>query len=395
MKLLWVKADFLHPLDRGGQIRTFETLRRLHKRHEVHYVGMRQSPEDPGPALAYEYSTRAYAVDHFVVDKSSAAFAAQVARGVFDRTPVAVSRYRSTEMQARVDALIERENFDRIVCDFLFGAANVVDLTPVTLFQHNVEALIWKRRAQAERNPLKRLYLQLQASRMERFEGEVCRSVRNIIAVSEKDASIMHREYEAPNVNAIPTGVDVDYFRRPQAVERKADLVFVGSMDWMPNIDGALWFVKEALPLIRERVPDCTLAIAGRRPTPELEELASRDSKIVVTGSVPDIRPWLWGSKVSIVPLRVGGGTRIKIYEAMAAGVPVVSTRVGAEGLDVANGHTILLEDDPERFARACAALLLNKDEAARIAGAALEVVTRRYSWDNVARAFERLLERR
>jgi sugar transferase (PEP-CTERM/EpsH1 system associated) len=395
MKLLWVKSDFLHPPDRGGQIRTLETLKRLHRRHEVHYIGLKQPGDAEGPARAGEYSSRSYAVEHAVPDKTSLAFAGQLVRGLGDRLPVAVSRFRSAAMRREVQALLAREKFDAIVCDFLFPAANIPDLRPVTLFQHNVEALIWKRRHAQASGPLQRAYIGVQARRMERFEREVCRAVHSIIAVSEQDADIMRREYGAARVSAVPTGVDVDYFARPPAVEAKADLVFVGSMDWMPNIDGARWFADEVLPLIRRRIPDCTLAIAGRRPAAEIQELGRRDPAITVTGTIPDVRPWVWGAKLAIVPLRVGGGTRIKIYEAMAAGTPVVSTTIGAEGLDVKDGENILLADDPAGFAEACVSLLGNEERARQQAAAARELVSSRYSWDAVAEVFERLLTSR
>src|SRR5262249_20677303 len=148
-----------------------------------------------------------------------------------------------------------------------------------------------------------------------------------------------------------------------------------GSMDWMPNIDGAQWFVREALPLIHARHPECTVAIVGRRPAPEIQKLAEADSRIRVTGTVPDVRPWLFGALASIVPLRIGGGTRLKIYEAMAARAPVVSTTIGAEGLDVAKGENIYLADSAQDFAARCLSLIENAAERDRVAQAAWNLV--------------------
>jgi glycosyltransferase involved in cell wall biosynthesis len=162
----------------------------------------------------------------------------------------------------------------------------------------------------------------------------------------------------------------------------------------MPNIDGIRWFVTEVLPLIRNRRPDCSLAIAGRKPTAEISALTQRDSRIQVTGTVPDVRPYLWGSAVSIVPLRIGGGTRLKIYEAMAAGIPVVSTTIGAEGLDIRDGETIRIGDDARAFADGCVALLEDSAGRARIADNARGMIGERYSWEVAARRFEELLSR-
>ena len=163
-------------------------------------------------------------------------------------------------------------------------------------------------------------------------------------------------------------------------------------MDWLPNVDGVLYFVREVLPLIRRRRPECTLAIVGRTPPPKISQLAAQDPRIRVTGTVPDIRPYLWGSGVAIVPLRIGGGTRLKIYEAMAAKIPVVSTTIGAEGLTVHPPGDIRIADQPEDFAARSIELLENADERTRLANAAWEMVNSQFSWEHVSRCFERIM---
>jgi glycosyltransferase involved in cell wall biosynthesis len=169
-------------------------------------------------------------------------------------------------------------------------------------------------------------------------------------------------------------------------------VVFVGSMDWLPNSDGVNYFVREILPLIWQRQPDCTLAIVGRSPSPAMQVLATQDSRIQVTGTVPDVRSWLWGAKLSIVPLRIGGGTRLKIYEAMASGTATVSTSIGAEGLDVAHPANIRLADTPHDFAGQCLKLLNDAGQRQSVASEALRMVTSRFSWDVVTAEFEKLL---
>ena len=391
MKILWVKTDFLHPTTRGGQIRSLETLRHLHSRHEVHYVAFADgNPE--GIARSSEYCSRAYPVPHRVPAKTSPAFAWQLAAGLFSPMPVAVSRYASGQMRKTIQRLMREQRFDTVVCDFLFPSPNFPDLSRCVLFQHNVESVIWKRRTQTASGTLRRQYLRGQARRMLDYEAMVCRSVRGIVAVSETDAATMRRLYGVAHVEAVPTGVDFDYFARPASPKRLADLVFVGSMDWMPNIDGAAWFVREVLPLIRRKYPECSLAIVGRKPTAAVMDLARKDARVLVTGTVPDVRPWLFGAVAAVVPLRIGGGTRLKIYEAMAAEVPVVSTTVGAEGLDVRDGENIHLADSPAEFAERCVNLLHNVEERTRLAAAARETIAGRHSWDAVSRRFEQVL---
>jgi polysaccharide biosynthesis protein PslH len=233
--------------------------------------------------------------------------------------------------------------------------------------------------------------MQLQAQRMFDYERKVCREVGYTVAVSDTDAGLMKQMFGVSNVAPIPTGVDIDYFQ-PQRVEPVADLVFIGSMDWRPNEDGVGWFAREILPLIRKQRPDCKVAIVGRNPSPEIKALS--DSKFIVTGTVPDVRPYLWGSKVSIVPLRIGGGTRLKIYESMAAKVATVSTAVGAEGLAYRDGADIRIADTPEAFAGACVNLLNDDSGRAAIAEAAWQMVSSRFSWEQVSREFEDILMR-
>ncbi len=393
MKILWVTPNFLHPTTKGGQIRTLGILRCLSRLHEIHYVAFEDPRHPEGPARAAEYSARAYPFAHSVVDKRSASFAAELAAGLFSTLPLAVRRYRSRPLARFLRELIARESFDRVVVDFLVMAASCPALARAVLFQHNVETMIWRRHAETAADPVRKLYLRLQARRMEAFERRACRAVEHIVAVSPADASLMRTMFGVPCISAIPTGVDVDYFARPAAAEPVADLVFVGSMDWMPNVDGVRYFIREVLPLIRRRRPGATVAIAGRTPPPEIVALAHDDPGIRITGTVPDIRPYLWGAAVSIVPLRVGGGTRLKIYESMAAGVPVVSTSVGAEGLEVHPPDDIRIADRPEGFAAHCLELLEDREAAGRIASRGREMVAANFSWPQVAREFARILE--
>ncbi len=392
MKLLWVKTDFLHPATRGGQIRTLEMLRRLHARHTVHYVAFEDPAHPEGPARAPEYCSFAYPIRYRVAAKNSWAFGAQLLRGLFDPVPVAVSRYRCGAMRRKIAELTAREYFDSIVCDFLFPTPNMPDLDSCVLFQHNVEWTIWQRHTENASDPWRRWYFSMQARRMFAYEGAVCRKVKKLIAVSENDAAIFRKQYGAAAVAPVPTGVDLDYFAPPASPAPTADLVFLGSMDWMANEDAMLWFAAEVLPLIRRARPDCRLAIVGRRPTARIRDLV-RDPLIEVTGTVVDVRPWLWGAAVSIVPLRVGGGTRLKIYEAMAARVPVVSTSVGAEGLDVSPGENIAIGDTAADLADRCLALLDSPARRAQISDAAHRLVATRYSWDAAVRVFEDLLQ--
>lgn len=398
MKLLWVNTNFMHPTTKGGQIRTLEMLRHLHRWHEIHYVAIEDPRHPEGPARAKEYCARAYPFRHRIPGKRSMRFGFLLAKGLFDSTPLAVSRFHPPALRSFLADLIARERFDRAVVDFLPPAAYFPDLPHAVLFQHNVETVIWQRRVQHAADPLRRAYLRLQAKRMFDFEKRVCLASGHVAAVSEQDASTMRELFGVERVSVVPTGVDVDYFTPagdppPLPGGGAFDLVFVGSMDWLPNIDGVRWFADEVLPLIRRRRPECSLAIVGRTPPPAMLALERQDPLIRVTGTVPDIRPYLWRSAVSIVPLRIGGGTRLKIYESMAARAAVVSTTIGAEGLDAHPPGDLRLADSPEEFANTCLELLHDAGARRRQAMAAWEMVSSRYSWEHAARAFDAILQ--
>jgi glycosyltransferase involved in cell wall biosynthesis len=394
MKILWVNANFLHPTTKGGQIRTLEMLKRLNARHEVHYAAFADASEPEGPQRAPEYSSKHYVVNRHLPKRRSPAFFAQVAAGVFSSVPVAVGRFYSHEMEALVRQLQESENFDCMVCDFLVSAVHFPHLERAVLFQHNVESVIWKRHAEHGTDAARRWFFGLQASRMLRYEEECCRRAAYVITVSPLDTQLTRELYGIQHVSDISTGVDLEYFA-PRAVEQKAhDLVFVGSMDWMPNVDGVQYFVREILPLIRRKLPGCSLAVVGRKPDAAILALAEADPAITITGTVPDVRPYLWNSKLSIVPLRIGGGTRLKVYESMAARVPVVSTTIGAEGLVWQDGENIAIGDTPEAFAQRCIDLLDNSAACQRMAESGWNLVSSRFSWEQVTRQFEDLMMR-
>ena len=391
MKVLWVKTDFLHPTTRGGQIRTLEMLRELHKRHEVHYMAFDDPLNPEGLKRSCEYASYSYPVPHKIVPKSSPAFTLKLLEGLVSPIPVAGARYRSTAMRDTIAKVVAAHDFDAKVCDFLFPSINIPDLRSWTLFQHNVESVIWERHAQSGRTAAHRAYFALQAKRMAQWERSVCRSAAQVIAVSNTDEQLMRSRFGIEQVSSVPTGVDVEYFERPESYSVLYDLVFVGSMDWMPNIDGMRWFLAQVFPLIRKEKPDCRLAIVGRNPSQALLE-AAKDPAITVTGTVPDVRPFLWQSALSVVPLRVGGGTRLKIFEAMAAGTPVVSTTIGAEGLPVRHGETIQIADTAEQFAADCLRLLAHSQDRRKMAQQAAQLVIQNYSWEQVTKGFERLI---
>ena len=390
MRILWIKTELLHPIDKGGKIRSYQMLRSLVREHDVTYVCLDDgSASSEDRKNASEYCTRLVTVPFHPAKKGSAAFFLDLLKNVFSTLPYAVSRYRSQLLKQRVADLAPEH--DLVICDFLFPSYSVPAglQVPTILFQHNVEALIWERRAAVPQNPIRKVYMREQWRRMRRFESEECRRLDHVVAVSAGDADTFRNEYGVSSVSDVPTGVDLEYFSpRPSRPQDNPELIFVGSMDWLPNEDGVCWFSEHVLGRVRQQVPSVRLTIVGRTPGSAVRKLAEQDSGIEVTGTVPDVRPYLERGAVFVVPLRIGGGTRLKIYEAMAMGIPMVSTTIGAEGLPVRDEEHLLLADTPEEQAAAIIRLLQNPQVAADLAGNALRLVKDHGSWDSVTTRF-------
>lgn len=399
MKILWLNANLLLPLDKGGKLRTWHLMRHLATRHSITYVSF----VEPGERREHlegmrEVCDTLWTVPRRDVSKGSARFYLDAARYLVDPQPYAVAKYRSPEYAARVAELLRSGDYDLVVCDFLVPLVNMPRALPcpAVLFTHNVEAEIWRRHAETAANPIARRLLATQWRRMLRFERGALARFDLVLTVSEADSMTFSRLYgnAASAYHVVPTGVDTEYFA-PIAADTSntgtPHLVFTGSMDWLPNEDAMIFFVREILPQIREIEPAVTLSIVGRAPTPAVTRLAEQRG-ITVTGRVDDVRPHVGAASVYVVPLRIGGGTRLKIFEAMAMGKAVVSTTVGAEGLPVTNGRDIVIADTPADFADAVVSLLSDREKRQRLETAARRLVVERYDWSAVARELEAAL---
>jgi sugar transferase (PEP-CTERM/EpsH1 system associated) len=395
MKILWLNAGLLLPLDKGGKLRTWHLMRHLARKHEITYFSF-TDPAEPEDHLRgmREVCDRLETVPRTETRKGSIRFYVDAAKYLLNRRPYAIAKYRSAEYARRVEALLSTSEFDLLVCDFLVPVVNLPERLPCrsVLFTHNVESEIWRRHAATAKSGLRRWLLQTQWRRMLRTEGAALSLFDMVLAVSAADASTLARLYGSRirgPIHVVPTGVDTKFFR-PDGFghETARHLVFTGSMDWLPNEDGVLYFCSEVLPLIRQAEPAVTLSIVGRAPTPAVRRLA-RPGVIEVSGRVDDVRPHIARAGIYVVPLRIGGGTRLKIFEAMAMGRAVVSTTVGAEGLPVSPGRDIVIADQPRQFADAVVALIRDADARRALQAAARQLVVQSYDWSVVARDFE------
>ena len=394
MKILWVKGDRLLPVQNGGNIRSFHIARHLAQNHSLTFFSYYSGTRDWG----YERELKSHFPDSLAMftgrpELASWKRAADYIRHLSDPRPYAVSRFRCGAVQGQLREWFEQKAFDVVVCDFLDAAVNFPEVLsiPTVLFQHNVESEIWRRHAENGSGWAKRTAYRLEFSKMQNYEQKMVRRFHHVIAVSENDAKLMEAWVDASNISVVPTGVDLRKFQADLTRTAVRPLVmFVGAMDWMPNVDAVEYFCCEIWPTIVQRVPTARFRIVGRNPNARVQALAS--DNIEVTGMVPSVVEHLREAAVVIVPLRVGGGTRLKIYEAMAMGRAVVSTTIGAEGLDVHDGRDIILADNPAKFADTVAEFLANDGLRGRYERAAAELAAK-YDWPAVGERFGEVLQ--
>jgi glycosyltransferase involved in cell wall biosynthesis len=391
--MLFVAPRYLLPADSGGKIRTGHVLRGLKGgAFQVTLV----SPAPPG-AAERDSGELVQLCDRFASwpeTERGRYFNIARLRHLVSRLPISVA----SDFSAAGGALIASElrgRPDVMVVDFPHTAILIPPVcdTKTVLFTHNVEAEIFSRHFGVASNLVRQAIWRNQWKKMRRFERETLSKFDAIIAVSDRDRMQFKKAYGV-DAAVIPTGVDLDFFAYcpPVCDTENLNIVFTASMDYHPNIDAIRWFMDECWPDIARAEPRATVMVVGRNPDPRLLRTAA-DRKLpwTFTGFVEDVRPYVGNATVYIIPLRIGGGTRIKAYEAMAMGRPVVSTSIGLEGLPVEADRHYLPGDSPQAFAQSVLRLLRDPALQARIAANARHLVETQFSASVVARAFERI----
>lgn len=396
MHILWIKSGPLMPLDTGGKIRSAHLYRGLAKQHKVSLFCYYDTfaGEDPHDVLREEFD-EVFTLPMDLPQKGTLAEKLDFLKcALTSKEGYSQFRYNRKAVRARLREVVEHGDYDLLLCDFAQPASILPwDLAvPKVIFTHNVEGLIWKRQAEVSNSFLwKRVYA-MEHERLTRVERTYLPRADHVLAVSGADKAVFSEYMPADDITVIPTGVDTDYFAPAEESPGPFDIVFTGSMDWMPNEAGVLWFCDKVLPGILEKVPEAKFWVVGRRPTQKLIDLGNNHPQVEVTGGVEDIRPYLARGAVYVVPILSGSGTRIKIFEAMAAGKAVVSTRVGAEGLPLTDGQDVVFADEPAAFAHSVVRLLGDEGERRALEVRARRLVEGNYSWPMVTRVLEECL---
>jgi glycosyltransferase involved in cell wall biosynthesis len=373
------------PPEFGPARRHFHMLRELLKRHEISVLSF-GAPEQREAFLEQFGGACREAV--FVDNRLPRAIDAmlRVARSLAGRSAL---RHGFTRMlQRELDRLAERNAFDLIICSIPFLAHyRLPSNVPVISDTHNVEWLVMQRSCRETRSLWRKIYYYLQTRSTRRDEVEAARRVSALMTTSVDDMEVFREALPNQPIFVTPNGVDVSAYGAPDEAGEPGSLLFTGLMSYYPNEHGIEWFLDEILPLIRLEAPGARLIVAGARPSRWLR--ARQSEHVVVTGQVPDIRPFFARAQVFVAPLRIGGGTRVKILEAMAMRRPVVATSLACEGLDVTHGDSLMVADTPKEFAQAVIGLL--RDEAARraLASRGRALIQARYDWAAIGAELE------
>ncbi len=385
MKILILDEEIPYPLNTGKRIRTFNLLKYLAGFHEIIFVCQKHDGANDNDSEALvKIGVRPIVVSSSVRPKKGSLFYLALFRNLFSMNPYSVDSHFSSEMVHMVNKILSEEQIDLIHCEWIPYAINMKENFhyPCVVDAHNVEALIWKRNYEVERNFFKKFYLLLQWKKMEQFEKRYFKKFTKIAAVSKNDRALISEWTSIGKIGVVDNGVDIEYFKKTSTnCEEETTIVFTGSMDWRPNIDGIFYFIDKIWPLVQREYSETKLYVVGRNPTQALRNYAKNKENIIITGTVDDVRPFIDRASVYIVPLRIGGGSRLKILEALSMEKAVVSTSIGAEGLSLENQKDLLIADTPNSFAEKIIALFKDKSLRTKLGKNGKDSVYINYQW--------------
>lgn len=393
MKVAVVDWDVAYPLDSGKRLRTTNLMLSLADRHEITYVS-RGSDQTSEGKRSREFLADHHIETHYfdapVPPKTGLGYPIRVARNLLSSKPYAVDVHCGKEFRAKYREFAKSRSFDLWQFEWTPYSTMLDGLGLRRLaVAHNVDSLIWKRYAETETRPAHRFYIREQYRRFKRFEQSAFTAANRVVSVSKPDAKLMQQMFDIKHVDVVDNGVDVQKYgevtRRPDADE----ILFLGSLDWRPNQDAITLLLDEIFPRVRQCRPSAKLSIVGRRAPAWMVEAASKSAGVEVFSDVPDVVPYLSRAALMTIPLRIGGGSRLKMIESLAASVPVVASKVAAEGLDLRPGQDYTLADSPEEMANELVQLLGNPVTANRTAKEGCQRVAALYGWDKLGKQLE------
>jgi glycosyltransferase involved in cell wall biosynthesis len=395
LHVVLVDEELPYPPISGKRIRTLNLTLRLARRHRLTYVCHRNADPAEAEEAADHFARqgiRTVVVDRPVPPRRGVRFYARLAANLLSPLPYSVTSHTSAELRRALRQLAAENPVDLWHCEWTPYAESLRAVAgPRLVMAHNVESVIWQRYRETEPNPLARWYITRQWRKYLRFERRALAGADRTVAVSELDAERFRRDFGARQVEVVDNGVDTSYFRPTGEIRDPYTLLFLGSLDWRPNLDGVALLLEKVFPAVRASQPHARLCLVGRNPPAWLHCRAAATPGVELHATVPDVRPYLGRAAALVVPLRIGGGSRLKILEALASATPVVSTRVGAEGLHLEPARHFSQVEDIDDLASALLEVMRDPVAARERAEAGRREVLRLYDWDALADRLERI----
>ncbi len=390
IKILHLMPYSPEPTISGGTLRIHHLLKHLALNHDVTVVCF----GDPGTFSMIEGAFQSRLEGVHVVPYPWVGRYRRLGQAYahFTKFSFLQSIFISNEMQRTIDRLLDRRAFDLVQTEFCMMAAFRVGTDALRVLDaHNVEYDNFSRWAENARSWLRRYHYRREYRKLLHEELAAYRRQDAIFVTSERDKEILSAAVPQVPKFIVPNGVDTSYFRPAQTPSEPYSLVFTGMMGYVPNYDGMLYFLDEIFPLVQRAIPEAKIYIVGNKPPRVLLRRAARN--VIITGYVEDVRPYIWRSSVYVVPLRMGGGTRLKVMEAMAMKKPIVSTSIGCEGIDVKHGESVLIADRPDEFAGSVVELLSNAALKHRLIQKSCELARSKYEWSVIGEQVERYIQ--
>ncbi len=394
MNILFLTPQRPYPTFQGTTIRNFNLIAELAKRHTIHLLTFLEPDQPADPGLLADLCAT---IETLPVPRRTTA--TRLRQMLTTRRPDMSWRLWSAEFAARLQTFLAAHPVDVVhvegieMAPYLPIVRQVIPAAKIIYDDHNAEWLLqWRNFTTDVKNPRRWIaaaYSLVQTLRLRRYERWVCRAADGVVAVSDADRAAIRALDSSLEIEVVPNGVALEKYDAP-VTPIPFDMVFTGKMDYRPNIDAVLWFGQEVLPRILARRPESTFAIVGQRPHPRLDALRGNRA-ITITGFVDAVEPYIAGGAVYVAPFRVGGGTRLKLLQAMAMRKAIVATTVGAEGFGVTDGQEMRLVDDPAAMADTVLQLLDDPVARQKLGETARQFVADRFTWEALVPAFERL----
>jgi polysaccharide biosynthesis protein PslH len=391
LNVVIVASELPYPPTAGNRIRTLNLALCLARRHQITFVAHRNAEAKEATEFLGKYGIQTVLVNRTIPAKSGLSFYARLLGNLASPIPYSVTSHSSEPLRRAVRTLSERQRVDlwQAEATVLINALEDLDRVPKVVIAHNVESLIWQRSFETERNPFKRWYIKMQWKKFEHFERQAFSKATRVVSVSGEDARLIRDEFGGEAVDVVDNGIDRSYFEAVQADRDPRQILFLGALNWRPNQDAVGLLLDRIFPEVRDAEPSARLCLVGRKPPAALVRRIQGLTGVELHADVPDVRPYLARSAVMVVPLRIGGGSRLKILEALATGLPVISTRVGAEGLELVAGRDYIAADQPDTICRELVTFLRDPTRALAMAQRTRQFVLYRYDWDVLATKLE------